>query len=244
MSSIGRYSRLQTLGRPVITTGEAAIAWDASLSTAARQLARLAASGLIVKIIHGVWQINHETPDPAVVLPVLTNPYPSYISGWTALSRHGMIEQIPRGVFAVSLDRAKVVSTMFGRFEIHHIHPDLFGGFDGATGIRAGVATAEKALFDIVYLFSTLNGTVTLPELELPHTFDRGVLRNWTDRVPSTRLRTLATKNLDRLLETAESQATPTRTRAAVARIRRSPRVPMSQEMTADIDLIRAQRSR
>ena len=212
MSSIGRYSRLQMLGRPVITTGEAAVAWDVSLSTAARQLARLAASGLIVKIIHGTWQINHEIPDPTVVLPVLTNPYPSYISGWTALSRHGMIEQIPRGVFAVSLHRPKVVSTMFGRFEIHHIHPDLFGGFEGATGIRAGIASSEKALFDTVYLLSTLNGTVTLPELELPDTFDREILHNWTDRVPSPRLRTLTTKNLDRLLETAKSQATPTRT--------------------------------
>jgi predicted transcriptional regulator of viral defense system len=202
MSSVGRYSELQTLGRPVLTTGEAAVAWDTSLSTAARQLSRLAASGLIVKIVHGVWQINRATPDPAVVLPVLTDPYPSYISGWTALSRHGMIEQIPRGVFAVSLDRAKSVETTFERYEIHHIHPYLFGGFEGATGIRAGVATAEKALFDTVYLFSTLKGTVTLPELELPDTFDRGVIQSWIGRVPSARLRTLAAKNLDRLLET------------------------------------------
>lgn len=208
MSSLRRYSRLQTLGRPVLTTGEAAVAWGTSLSTAARQLSRLAASGVIAKIVHGVWQINTETPNPAVVLPVLTNPYPSYISGWTALSRHAMLEQIPRGVFAVSLDRAKVVETTFGRYEIHHVHPDLFGGFEGATGISAGVATAEKALFDTVYLFSTLNGTVTLPELELPDTFDRGVLQSWIDRVPSRRLRTLTAKNCDRLLETAVSHIT------------------------------------
>lgn len=176
------------------------------MPAAAKQLFRLAAAGLIVKVAHGVWQINRGSADPAVVLPVLTNPYPSYISGWTALSRHGMIEQIPRGVFAVSLDRAKTVETTFGRYEIHHIHPDLFGGFEGATGIRAGVATAEKALFDTVYLFATLNGTVTLPELELSDKFDRRVLQSWIDRVPSLRLRTLAAKNLDRLLETADSQ--------------------------------------
>jgi predicted transcriptional regulator of viral defense system len=210
MSSLSRYSRLQTLGRPVLTTGEAAAVWGVSLSTAAKQLSRLAASGLIAKIVHGVWQIGRETPDPAVVLPVLTDPYPSYISGWTALSRHGMIEQIPRGVFAVSLDRAKPIETAFGRYEIHHIHPDLFGGFEGSTGIRSGVATAEKALFDTVYLFSTRNGTVTLPELELPDTFDRGVLQSWIDRVPSSRLRTLAANNLDHLLETAGSQSVPT----------------------------------
>ncbi len=214
MSSLGRYSQLLTLGRPVLTTGEAAVAWSTSLSTAAQQLSRLAASGVIAKIVHGVWQINRETPDPAVVLPVLTNPYPSYISGWTALSRHGMVEQIPRGLFAASLDRAKAVETTFGRYEIHHIHPDLFGGFEGATGIKAGLATAEKALFDTVYLFSTRNGTVTLPELELPDTFDRGVLQSWIARVPSPRLRTLAAKNLDRLLESADSPVAPGRRRS------------------------------
>jgi len=207
MRALDRYSRLQVLGRPVLTTGEAAVAWRTSLPVAARLLSRLAESGVIMKIRHGIWQINRETPDPAVVLPVLTNPYPSYISGWSALSRHGMIEQIPRGVFAASLDRAKTVETAFGRYEIHHIHPDLFGGFEGATGIRAGVATPEKALFDTVYLFSTRNGRVTMPELELPAGFDHSALKRWTDTVPSLRLRTMTANNLARLVETAASQA-------------------------------------
>ncbi len=207
MRTIDRYSRLQALGRPVVTTGEAAVAWESSLPVAAKSLARPAGSGLVTKIRHGIWQIGRETPDPAVVLPVLTNPYPSYISGWSALSRHGMIEQIPRGVFAASLGRAKTVETTFGSYEIHHIHPDLFGGFEGGSGIRAGVATSAKALFDTVYLFSTRKGGVTLPELELPDDFNFSELQRWIEAVPSTRLRTMTADDLARLVETAKPQA-------------------------------------
>ena len=204
MRATDRYAHLWALGKPVVTTGEAAAAWESSLPAAAKSLARLASSGLVAKIRHGIWQIGAETPDPAVVLPVLTNPYPSYVSGWSALASHEMIEQIPRAVFAVSLDRAKIVETTFGRYEIHHIQPDLFGGFVGGSGIRAGVASPEKALFDTVYLFSTRNGQVSLPELELPEDFNTSELERWVDTVPSARLRTMTADNLARLLTDAD----------------------------------------
>lgn len=205
MRSTDRYARLLALGRPVVTTGEAAVAWESSLPIAARSLARLASSGLVTKIRHGIWQIGREVPDPAAVLPVITNPYPSYISGWTALAHHGMIEQIPRAVFAASLGRARTVATAFGEYEIHHIHPDLFGGFEGGSGVRAGVATPEKALFDTVYLFSTRSGHTTLPELELPDDFDDSELQRWIETVPSARLRTMTAGSLARLVANAQA---------------------------------------
>lgn len=166
-------------------------------------LARLADTGLITKIRHGLWHIGTARADPAVVLPVLTNPYPSYISGWSALSRQAMIEQIPRGIFAVSLHKAKIFDTAFDRYEIHHIQPDLFGGFTGGDGQRAGVATPAKALFDVVYLLSTRSGQVTLPELELPASFELAELDYWSGLVPSRRLRTLTSDNLGRLVTAA-----------------------------------------
>lgn len=206
MSAVDRLARLQALGRPALSTGEAAVAWDSSLPAASKMLSRLAAGGLVTKVRSGIWHVGADTPDPAAVLPVLTAPYPSYISGWSALSRHQMIEQIPRGVFAVSLDRPKVVETTHGRYEIHRIHPRLFGGFDGATGTRAGVATPAKALFDVVYLFSARQGDVTLPELELPESFDHDELQEWVAKVPAARLRTLTAANLDRIVAGASPQ--------------------------------------
>jgi predicted transcriptional regulator of viral defense system len=200
MRTTDAYSHLQALGRPVLTTREAAVAWGTTLPTAVRTLTRLAGSGLIVKVRQGIWQLGREAVDPTFVLPVLTNPYPSYISGWSVLSKHGMIEQIPRGVFAVSLDRPKTVETLLGQFQIHHVHPDLFGGFEGETGIRAGIALPEKALFDTVYVFSVRQGKVTLPELELPEDFDARALERWIDVIPSRRLRTMTANSLARLV--------------------------------------------
>jgi len=206
MRSTDAYARLQTLGQPVLTTRDAAVVWGATLPTAVRTLNRLVTSGLVVKIRQGIWQLGHDPADPTFVLPVLTNPYPSYISGWSALFRHGMIEQIPRGIFAVTLDRPKTVNTELGQFQVHHIHTNLFGGFVGETGIRAGTARPEKALFDTVYLYSVRLGRVTLPELELPEEFDAGELQRWIDAIPSGRLQTMTANSLDRLSTGASSQ--------------------------------------
>ena len=95
-----------------------------------------------------------------------------------------MIEQIPNGIFVVSLDRARIVKTTSGEFQIHHIHPDLFGGFTG----------------DTVYLYSVRHGAVTLPELELPKDFDHKELHRWEEAIPSQRLKTMTKKSLERLL--------------------------------------------
>jgi predicted transcriptional regulator of viral defense system len=206
MRATEAYARLQRLSRPVLTTREAAVAWGTTLANATRTLTRLAKSGLVVRIRQGIWQMGREPADPTFVLPVLTNPFPSYVSGWSALSRHGMIEQIPRAVFAVSLDRPKTVDTELGKFQIHHLHPDLFGGFEGETGIRAGIARPEKALFDTVYLFSVRQGKVTLPELELPEDFDNNELRRWIEAIPSGRLQTMTDSNLARLVNSAFPQ--------------------------------------
>ena len=138
---------------------------------------------------------------------MLTRPYPSYISLWSALFDHGMLDQIPRSVYATSLDRPQTIKTSIGEYRIHHVHPDLFGGFEGQTAVRAGRATPEKALFDTVYVLSTRSGTVTLPELELPSNFDDAELRHWLGLVPSSRIRSMTERNLTRILRTSQRSA-------------------------------------
>jgi predicted transcriptional regulator of viral defense system len=197
------YASLQSLGRPVVTTRDAAVTWGESLPTTARTLARLADAGLVTKIRQGIWTIGNGAVDPTYVLPILTNPFPSYVSGWSALFAHGMIEQIPHSVFAVSLDRPKTIDTEIGRFEIHRVQPEIFGGFDGGSGSQAGVARSEKALFDTVYVFVVHRGHVTLPELELPESFDESNLNHWIDAVTSERLRTMVRRALSKLIDGA-----------------------------------------
>ena len=132
MRTAQSYATLEQLGRLVVTTREASVALGLDPSAATHALTRLAEVGLVRRLRHGVWQIGGGTLDPLLVLPALTQPYPSYVSLWSALFGHGMIGQIPRSVYAVSLGRARSVKTEAGEFRIHHVTPDLYGGAEVA----------------------------------------------------------------------------------------------------------------
>jgi hypothetical protein len=95
------------------------------------------------------------------------------------------------------------LETSVGFFTIHHLHEESFGGFIGQSAIRSGLATAEKALVDTITVLGVRGGVVTLPEIELPVDFDLQTMWVWVERISSLRLKTIATRNLRRLIETA-----------------------------------------
>src|SRR5205085_9052215 len=109
-------------------------------------LARMARSGLITRLRSGLWLIDRDI-DRYAIVEALTSPFPAYTSLQTALYRHGMIEQVPSVIYAVSLQRTRRVATSLGVYSIHHIAPELFDGFD-----ERKLASPEKALFDFIYL--------------------------------------------------------------------------------------------
>jgi len=131
-----------------------------------------------------------------------TAPLPAYVSLFSALVEHGMVEQIPRQISLASLARPRRILTALGVYVVHQLTPELFGGFERTE--RGGfMATPEKALFDLVYVRAAAGSRAHLPELYLPTDFDRGVLERWCDRIQSPRLRTIVRRHLSKLLETA-----------------------------------------
>jgi len=132
----------------------------------------------------------------------LTAPFPAYVSLWTALTRHAMIEQVPRQVYVASLACTQQIRTSIGDFSIHHLVPELFGGYVQIDG-GGHLATPEKALFDTIYLLAPRGGDVRLPELELPEGFDEGELDEWTRRIGRPRLRTMVSRELSAALSRA-----------------------------------------
>jgi predicted transcriptional regulator of viral defense system len=202
MRSTKAYAEILRLRRPVMTTGETAALLGVPGYSASRLLRQLAGDGLVVPIRRGLWAVG-ERPDPAALIPALTAPYPSYVSAWSALSRHGMIDQIPRETYVASLDRSKRIKTSLGTFVVQHLAPALFGGYTTDGG--PPMATPEKALFDAVYL-ALVKGRrfAALPEIELAAEFDEKVLWAWVDRIRSRRLRTLVRERLTRALTVAE----------------------------------------
>lgn len=205
MRAIDALGELRSLGRPVLETGEAQARLHMSSTTVAKMLKRLEGAGQVQRLGRGLWLID-KSADPAAVAPYLTRPFPAYISLSSALSRHGMIEQLPKQLFVISLDRPRTIETPVGVYSIHHVVPEVFGGYVGDD--RAGFfAVPEKALFDSVYLPSAQRRDAHLPELELPSDFDHNALDYWTQRIRAGWLRTKVSRSLDRILRGAPVSA-------------------------------------
>ncbi len=199
MTPIDAYADLLKMNRAIVTNREAAARWQTSPGTAARRLRGLAEAGLVRRLRRGLWALDPNVA-PFVAAPYLTAPLPAYVSFFSALSHHEMIEQIPRQISVASLDRAQRITTTIGTYEIHHLAPELFTGYEGSeeTGY---LATPEKALFDTVYVRAAVGGQAFFTELSLPGDFDDAKLREWTARIGSARLRTLVSRRLAEILD-------------------------------------------
>jgi predicted transcriptional regulator of viral defense system len=201
MKAATSYGELLSMNRAVLTTREAAARWQTSQGTAGRRLRALEEAALVRRLRRGLWALDRDIA-PFVVAPYLTAPFPAYVSFWSALSRHEMIEQIPRQISIASLDRARRIATTVGTYEVHHLVPELFGGYDGSeeTGY---LATPEKALFDTVYVRAATGSRAFLPELSLPADFDNAQIKKWIGRIKAPRLRTLVSRRLREVLRQA-----------------------------------------
>jgi predicted transcriptional regulator of viral defense system len=183
---------------PVAETREAATRLRTSSSNATHILRSAERAGLVRHLRHGLWAID-PTVDPNVVAPYLTVPYPAYISLWSALAHHDMIEQIPSQIYVASLDRTREIHTSIGDYSVHHLAPGLFGGFTGDPN-HGYIASPEKALFDTFYIRAPRGGRAFFPEITLPEEFRHSELETWTQKVPSPRMRTLVKRGLQQVL--------------------------------------------
>jgi predicted transcriptional regulator of viral defense system len=205
MNAVQAYGELRAFGQPAIETGEAAALLRTSSSNASHLLRSMSESGLVRRIRHGLWAIDPDV-DPFVIAPYLTAPHPAYISLWSALAAHDMIEQIPARVFVASLGESRRIETDTGAFSIHHLAPPVFGGFRG-DATRGYLATPEKALFDVVYVRAPRGGRARFTELSLPAGFSVGELERWTAKIRSPKLQTTVARGLDLAVTQAQREA-------------------------------------
>ena len=192
--------RLLHMGKPVLTTQDAALHLRMSVPAASRTLARLAAAGLVLPVRRGLWSLDRQI-DPLRLPEHLTAPFPAYVSLHSALYLHGMLSQIPQVVYVVSLAPTRTVRTRLGVFSIHRLAPRFFGGFETTeSGVR--LARPEKAVLDALYLGPARSRLFArLPEIEIPESFDWTEARRWVRRIPKGPRRTMVERRLDALLE-------------------------------------------
>jgi predicted transcriptional regulator of viral defense system len=198
--------RIQGLNTPSFETRDISALLHVRKANASVLLSRLAGRGFVRRLARGRWcigvPINREQLAEQVAAPS-----PAYVSLQSALFRHGLIEQVPEMVYAVTLGRARVVRTSLGTVSLHRMPAALFGGFK-ATPDGTRVATAEKALFDLLYLGPTRTRLfASLPEIELPRAFRWPVLTHWSRRIVGKSRRVYVEQKMSAL----RKKALPTR---------------------------------
>lgn len=190
---------LQGLGVPVVSTSDAVALLDQSPPTASKTMERLAAAELVRPIRKGLWSLV-PTIDPYLVAAYLVAPYPAYVSLWSALYLREVIEQIPSSIYVASLARAQDIRTTVGTYSIHHLAPELFGGFETQEPSGVKLATAEKAVFDLAYFSSVRSRRfAAVPELRLPSRFRWGAVGAWVGRIAAPAVATRVRRRLEEL---------------------------------------------
>ncbi len=201
MNAVRALETLRGLGRPIVRTGEAAAVLGISGSNASHLLASLQEAGSVLRVVPGRWSVVAR-PSPYLVASWLTDPYPSYVSLYTALSRRGLITQIPHTIYVVSLADTKTVRTPVGTYSVHRLPPEIFGGYEERNGER--MATAEKAVFDTLYLARARGRRFShLTEIELPADFRPAALGDWAARIADPRVRSYVETGIVNFLDRA-----------------------------------------
>lgn len=100
----------------------------------------------IVSRVRNLW-LNMQDP-PSLETVALIMQTPSYISFESALYRHGIVSQSPRGelLVATTLKPCKI-RTPLGTIHYMHLAKKLFFGFD-----ENRIALPEKAFLDMIYI--------------------------------------------------------------------------------------------
>jgi len=186
VNQIEALQRLRTLAAPVVETRDVTALLQVSTNNATAILRRLARRGMIVHLSRGRWLVN-ENIDRLALPELILAPYPAYISLQSALFHHGLIEQIPSVVYAITLARPRRLRTPMGTISFHRVPPELFKGFELLSGSNTKIATPEKALFDLFYLAPGRSRLFSnQPELTIPRRFQWQRLKEFTNLVKSS----------------------------------------------------------
>jgi predicted transcriptional regulator of viral defense system len=186
MNQIEALQRLRTLATPAVESRDVAALLQVSASNATTILRRLAAEDMIIHLSRGRWLVDQKI-DRLALPELISAPNPAYISLQSALFHHGLIEQIPSILYAITPGRPRRLRTPIATISFHRMPPELFQGFELSSASDAKIAIPEKALFDLIYLAPGRSRVFSkLPELTIPRRFQWQRLKEYTELVKSS----------------------------------------------------------
>lgn len=126
-------------------------------------LSRLTKRGVLVRLKRGIYQLSlAEVTVPRIASQLY---FPSYLSFESALSRYGILSQIPYTQTFATTKRSKKMIIQETEVEFRQLKPELFFGYIIENGLY--IAEPEKALLDQLYMVSRGKGNLALEELDL-----------------------------------------------------------------------------
>ncbi len=176
------------------------------------QIGRWEKSGKLIKVKRGVY-----LPAPPYRRVEVWEPYlagllkrPSYLSLEKALEFHGCVPEAVPVFTSVTTKRPAVFSSPAGTFTYRHLDPSLFWGYEGHAirGQTALIASPEKALLDLVYLYRKKIPPGYIRELRLqnPERIEPGRLLEYAARFNKPRILRAAHRIRDELTQTAAGE--------------------------------------
>ena len=142
-------------------------------------LTRWQRQGRIVKLRQGFYAFQEVCTQPNFALFLSNFMYkPSYISLHTALAFYGIIPEAVTQITAVSTLKTNDFKNSVAQFSYKKIKPDLFFGYEQKTfgNHTIKIATPEKAILDLLYLYPFYNTEKEIENLRLDEDFVRNEL--------------------------------------------------------------------
>jgi predicted transcriptional regulator of viral defense system len=175
----------------IFTTRDYANHQKLSLPAASKRLTRLKQNKLLTHITKGVWaNTGHPYFHPASCVPYLLNNESGYVSFLTALHFHGLLSQIPKTIQVATTGHSRRLDSSVAYYEFIQIKPELMQTQItwSETQLPYLLATAEKALIDVLYISTRKNRRfIRMPELSLtPDLINKRTFRKLFNQLPLT----------------------------------------------------------
>lgn len=197
MNSLEAYKKIIHLDLKIFSTNDISILLKISNKSSYKILYKLNQQKLIIHLKRNLWTSDLNI-EPLSLPDYLTAPMSSYISLQSALYFHGMISQIPRVVYSISIARTQKFKTPIADYSIHQITPNLFMGFSILKNTDIKMASKEKALFDFYYLKSVKSRLFySLPELYMPENFNWNIVESYIEKIKNISRKSMVKKSLN-----------------------------------------------
>lgn len=180
MTTINLIKKLQSFDSKFFTIADLEKIIDLPRNSLKVALNRLIKQGVLDRLTRGVYQLSINPADTKVVANQLY--YPSYLSFEAALSKYGILSQIPYTQTFATIKKSKKIWLKETEIEYTQLKKDLFFGYVLADGIN--VAQPEKALLDQLYLVSRGKRRLNMEELDL-NIMNKKILLQCSEKFPA-----------------------------------------------------------